>query len=50
MWFSVKTANEKLDKLKVLGLVWRKAGDVYYVAWNEKDLPPVAPAIVPAPQ
>ena len=49
MWLSGKTTNEKLDKLKILGLVWRNIGDTYYVAWDERDLPPVTPAIVPEP-
>lgn len=40
-----KTANEKLDKLKILGLVWRKIGETYFVAWSENDLPPLQNAV-----
>jgi hypothetical protein len=36
-----KTADEKLNELKVLGLVWRKIGETYFVAWSENDLPPL---------
>jgi hypothetical protein len=49
MFVSGATVEEKLSSLGVLGLVWRKAGDAYFVAWDERDLPPVTPAIVPDP-
>lgn len=34
-----KTVEGKLNSLAVIGLVWRKIDAVYYVAWDEKELP-----------
>jgi len=45
-----KSVNHLLDSLEILGLVWRRMGDTYYVAWSENDLPPLQNAITPAPQ
>lgn len=41
--------EESLDNLQVVGLVWRRLGDTYYVAWDEKDLPTPQAAIMPSP-
>jgi hypothetical protein len=41
--------EESLDNLKVIGLVWRRLGDTYYVAWDENHLPTAQAAIMPSP-
>ncbi len=43
------TMEDSLEKLKGLGLLWRRLGDTYYVAWDEKDLPTPQAAIMPSP-